>query len=758
MSDRADTGGAAATSGIERVTLPVLGMSCANCSATVERVLRRKVPGVAEATVNLALEQATIAYDPSRVGLDDLAGAVARAGFTLVLPSPTAAAARRRREQAHRERQRLRRELWLGIGLTVPIVLLSLGRGAGWFGGWNDAGWIDPVLALLATPVQFVTGGSFYRGGWRSLRAGGANMDVLVALGSSVAYFYSLAVLLLPGLDGRVEFATAAMIVTLIKVGKVLEAAARHRTTNALEKLVSLAPDTAHRLGDDGNEQDVPAAALRPGDLVRVRPGERIPADGTIRRGSSAVDESTFTGEPLPADRGPGDPVLGGSLNGDGALVVEVTASGAESALARIVRCVEQAQTGKAPLQRIADRVAGVFVPVIIGIALATFAAWWIAGGAFVPAMTRLVAVLVVACPCALGLATPTAIMVGSGLAASRGILFRDPAALERTCRLTTLLADKTGTLTEGRPRVTDWFVLPDAGLDEAELQRLATAAEAASEHPVARALREAAPADLPVCESLRAVPGRGVEAVVAGRTVRVGNPAWIEEQVALPAALRRRAGELAAQGRTVVLVAVDDRAAGLFAVADTIRPGTREAVVALEARGVDVVMITGDQEAAAAAVATELGIRAWEAGVLPEEKAELVAAHRADSCVVGMVGDGVNDAPALAAADVGIAMGHGSDVAVAAADVTLVSGHLRGVLRAMEISRRTVGTIRQNLVWAFLYNLLLVPAAAGALHGAGWLPPLLRDLHPMLAAAAMAASSVSVVTNSLRLGRARLP
>ncbi len=739
-----------------RLTLPVLGMTCANCAHTVERVLQRKVDGVTEASVNLALERVSVAFDPRRTSPEELAAAVARAGFTLVLPSPAAEAAAAQRERERRERRRLRRELVTGIALTVPLALLDLGHHLGWWRGGFAAA-VPWLRAALATPVLLITGRGFFRGGWRSLRAGGANMDVLVALGAGTAYAAGWAMLLrlLPG--GEPPFTTAAMIVTLIKVGKVLEAGARHRTTAALTQLASLSPDLAHRVDPLGNEQDVPVALLRPGDRVRVRPGERIPADGVVREGTSEVDESSFTGEPLPAGRGPGDAVLGGSTNGTGALLVEVTAAGADSALARIVRLVEAAQERKAPAQRLADRVAAVFVPAIVGVAVATFAFWWWWGGALSSALTRLVAVLVVACPCALGLATPTAVVAATGAAARAGLLFRDPAALERAHRLDVLLVDKTGTLTAGEPRVTDWVVAPESGLDAAELRRLAAGAEAASEHPVAAAVRAAAGgADLPEARDVRAVPGRGVEAAVAGRRVRVGAPAWLAPG-GLPASLAARAAALAAAGRTVAVVEVDGRPAGLLAVADTLRPGTRAAVARLQRRGVEVVMVTGDQPAVAAAVARELGIPAWEAGVPPEGKAELVDRYRAGGRVVtGMVGDGVNDAPALAAADVGFAMGHGSDVATGTAAVTLVRGHLRDVPRAMDLSRRAVTVIRQNLAWAFGYNLLLVPLAAGVLHGVDRAPSLLRDLHPALAAAAMAMSSVSVVTNSLRLTRWR--
>lgn len=734
------------------ITLPVLGMRCAGCSGNVERALNERTEGVVEASVNLALERATITYDPARIDLDGLAAVVSGAGYTLVLPDPDRSVALAQEEAQDREIARNRRELILGLACTVPLALLALGRGANWWGGWADTAAFGWAMWALATPVQVIVGRSFYVGGYRSLRGGGANMDVLVALGSSVAYFASLAVLVLPGVDGPLHFPTAAMILTLIRLGKLLEARARRRATGAVRGLLDLAPETAHLIGPLG-ETDVPVARIAPGDRVRVRPGERVPVDGEVVEGRAAVDMSAFTGEPLPVDCGPGDTVLGGAINRDGALVVRATAVGADSALAHITRLVEGAQEGKAPVQRLADRVAAVFVPVIVLIALGTFAAWWILGGEFQPALMRLTAVLVVACPCALGLATPVAVAVGSGLGARHGLLFRDPETLERTRGVNLLLVDKTGTITEGRPVVTDWLPARDADLDTDTLRDLVAAAEAPSEHPLGRAL--AGDADAARAGDFHATPGRGVTAIVDGRRIRVGAGDWIAPD-GLPEDLETYRRTLAAAGKTVVAVEIDDAPAGLAAISDEVRPGAAAAVTGLEARGIDVIMLTGDVQTAADAVAREVGINQAVASVRPEEKARIVREFHADCAVVGMVGDGVNDAPALAEADVGFAMGSGSDIAIATAGVTLVRGDLGDVLRAIRLSDRTLTTIRQNLAWAFGYNLLLVPAAAGALSGIDALPGLLRDVHPILAAAAMAASSLTVVFNSLRLGRAR--
>ncbi len=741
-----------------RGTFPVTGMTCANCAAAVERALRRRVPGVREATVNLASETVTVAYDPAAAAPEAMAAAVAAAGYGLVVPR--AGQRPQDAEQAARARDtaRQRRAFMAGAAGTAPLLLLAMGRDLGLLGAWSHAGWVDWLMFALATPVQFYAGGAYYAGAARSLRAGAANMDVLVALGTSVAYGYSAAVLLLPGLHGHLYFETAAVIVTLIRLGKLLEARARRRTGEALRGLLALAPATAHRLREDG-EEDVPAADLRPGDLIAVRPGERVPADGFVREGRSAVDESALTGESIPADKGPGDRVYGATINHEGALRVEVTGAGADTALARIVRLVQAAQAGRAPIQRQADRVAAVFVPAIIVIALGTFAAWWIIGGAFTPAMLRLVAVLVVACPCALGLATPTAVMVGTGVGARHGILMRNAAALEQTHRLQTLLLDKTGTVTAGKPEVAAWEEAPEGPIAGAELRRLAAAAEAASEHPLARAVVAAVEAEglsWPRAAAFAAAPGRGVEAEVGGRRVLAGRPAWLAERGVDLAPLAAAIARQQQSGRAVIALAVDGRAAGLAALADRERPGSAAAVAALRRLGLRLVLVSGDHERAAAAAAQAVGIEEWVAGVLPDGKEAVVRRHQGSGRLVGMVGDGINDAPALAAADVGIAVGTGADIALEAADVTLVRGDLGGVARAIDLSRAVMRTIRQNLFWAFFYNLLLVPVAAGALHGLAGLPHVLRELHPILAAAAMAGSSLTVVLNSLRLGRWR--
>jgi Cu+-exporting ATPase len=723
-------------------------MTCANCAGTVTRTLLKRTPGVLAADVDLAAETVTVEFDPALTDTAAMAAAVARAGYTLVVADgddgdPLAAA------QAV-EHAAQRRAFLVGLVCTLPLFVLTMGRDLGLLGAWTGAAWFGWALFALATPVQFVAGAAFYRQGWRSLRAGGANMDVLVAMGSSAAYLRALAVLLLPGVGGPLDFATGAVIITLVRLGKLLEVRARHRAGDAVRGLHELAPDTAARLAD-GIETEVPVAVLQPGDRVRVRPGGRVPVDGEIESGAAALDESAFTGEPLPVDRGPGERVLGGTICHDGSLVVRVTAVGAQTALARVAAAVRRAQLDRPPVQRLADRIAAVFVPVIAAIALGTLLWWWLVDGSLAQGLERLTAVLVVACPCALGLATPTAVLVGTGVGARHGILFRDTTALERARAVTTLLVDKTGTLTTGRPAAVAWALVPDAPCDRERLVALAAAAESPSEHPLARAFDGLAGPQ--AAEDFRAEPGCGIGALVDGHALRVGKPGWIAP-AGLPPALEAFRGEQARLGRTVIAVELDCAVVGAAALSDRLRPGAAAAVAALENRGIDVVMVTGDGQEAAEAVAAEAGVLQVIAGLSPEEKSGIAREFRADCAIVGMVGDGVNDAAALAAAEVGFALGHGSHIAVEAADVCLVKGGVEGVLRAMELSRRTLRTIHQNLAWAFAYNLLLVPTAAGLLHDAAWAPALLRDLDPMLAAAAMAFSSLSVVLNSLRLSR----
>lgn len=666
-------------------------------------------------------------------------------------------------DDAGHEYHVMRRRFIVATALTVPLVLIAMRRMIG-LGGLDHAlapGVLRWGELLLATPVVLWAGWIFHVRAWRSLALRSPNMFTLIGLGTTVAYLYSLVAVIAPGLfpasahghDGGpgLYFEAAAVIVTLVLLGQLLELRARHRTGAAIRGLLQLAPRTARRIGDDGSEHDVPLAHVRPGDRLRVRPGEKVPVDGVVLTGESRVDESMLTGEATPAAKRMGDAVVGATVNTTGALVMRAEKVGADTLLAQIVRLVTEAQRSRAPIQRLADRVAAWFVPAVVAVAVAAFVAWSAIGPdpRLAHALVAALSVLIIACPCALGLATPMSIMVAAGKGATAGVLFKDAAALERLARVDVLAVDKTGTLTVGRPRLTD--IVPASGTTEHDLLRLAAAVEAASEHPVAGAVvsgaREVGAGPLPPATRFAAHPGRGVTALVEDHDVLVGTAALLAEHGLSVNGLADRAAALREQARTVVHVAVDGRYAGLLAVADPVKPTTAEAVARLRAQGLRLVMLTGDSEPTARAVAAQLGIDDVVAGVLPSAKADAVARFQKSGLVVAMAGDGINDAPALAQADVGIAMGTGTDVAMHSAGVTLVKGDLRAIARARALSRATVRNIRQNLFFAFAYNALGVPIAAGLLY-----PVFGLLLSPMIAAAAMSVSSVSVIGNALRL------
>jgi Cu+-exporting ATPase len=748
------------------VELPLLGMTCANCAATIERRLN-KTDGVLEATVNYANEKALVKYVTGAVTRHDLVTAVRRAGYDVVESSADEMEDAEANARAAEIRHQWTR-LIVGIVFSLPLFLFSMSRDLGLIGMWAHANWVNWLFWGLATPVQFYVGWDYYVGGYKSLRNGSANMDVLVAMGSSVAYFYSIAVLLAKtffasdAIGDHVYFETSAVIITLIVLGKLLEARAKGRTSAAIKALIGLAPKTA-RVLRDGVETDIPIAAVAVGDTVLVRPGEKIPVDGIVVNGRSTIDESMITGESLPVAKQVGDEVIGATINKQGLLTIETSRVGKESALAQIIKLVEQAQGSKAPIQRIVDQVAAYFVPAVIAIALLTFVIWLLSGAGFVPALIRLTAILVIACPCAMGLATPTSIMVGVGKGAEKGVLFKNSAALEQAHRLTAIVLDKTGTITSGKPAVTDILLSSDAekaALDTHALLRLAASAEKGSEHPLGEAIVQAAAAQalpLSVPENFTAIAGHGIRAQVDGRELLLGNHRLMTREKVHLNGLEAKAAQLQQEAKTAMWVAVDGQASGLIAVADTIKEGSREAVAALRKLGLEVVMMTGDNEATAQAIARAVGIDRVFAEVLPGDKAAKVAALQAEGHKVAMVGDGINDAPALAQADVGLAIGTGTDVAMETADVTLMRGDLRSVPQAIRLSQATMRNIKQNLGWAFGYNVALIPIAAGVLAPFAWAPGFLRELHPILAAGAMAFSSISVVSNALRLRKLSL-
>jgi len=741
-----------------KVELPVTGMTCANCATNIERALNKKVSGIASASVNFASERATVGYIPGIATLPDIIRAIEAAGYGVISPEGISEEdAEQKARQAEIRDQTLK--FVVGVVFALPLFILSMARDFSLSGPWSHAVWVSWLFWALATPVQFYTGWDFYVNGFKSLRNKSANMDVLVAMGSSVAYFYSLALLLFPVLGPHVYFETSAVIITLIKLGKMLESRTKGRTGGAIRKLIGLRPKTATIIEQDA-EKEIPIARVQPGNTVLVRPGERIPVDGTVIEGSSSVDESMLSGEPLPVDKHTGDKVVGGTINGEGLLKFKAEAVGKDTVLAQIIRLVQEAQGSKAPIQALADKVAAVFVPVIIALAVAVFFIWWGIGGEFVPAMIRLVAVLVIACPCALGLATPTAIMAGTGKGAERGILFKNSEALETATKLDTIVLDKTGTITIGKPAVVDIIPLEPECKSPQDLLSLAASVEKGSEHPLGKAIvkqAESEKLDLTAPHEFKASGGLGVQARINGSRVMVGKPAWFNELKIPIESAAERIHQLQSQGKTVMVVARENRLCGLIAVSDELKPDSEAAIRELQNQNLNVVMITGDNLETAQAIGRQVQIDHIFAEVKPHEKSTRVKELQEKGQRVGMVGDGINDAPALAQADVGLAIGTGTDVAIETAGVILSSGSLSGVPRAIRLSRATMKTIKQNLFWAFGYNVILIPVAAGILYPFETLPNLLRQLHPILAALAMAFSSVSVVTNSLRLYKTKI-
>ena len=738
-------------------TLKLRGMSCASCASNIEEAIR-SVPGVSECNVNFGAEQATVQYDSQKVSIEKIQDAVDAAGYSATPLQDEMGTGEDDEEKAARkaESRDLMRKVVVGGIISVILIVGSLPMMTGiklpFIPAWLHNAWLQ--LALTA-PVQFWCGYSFYTGAWKAFKRHTATMDTLIALGTSAAFFYSLFATLFPGffinqgLMPEVYYETAAVVITLILLGRLFENRAKGQTSEAIRKLIGLQARDA-RVIRDGQEIDVPIQDVQVDDIILVRPGEKIPVDGEVVEGTSTIDEAMVTGESLPVKKQPGDEVIGATINKTGSFKFRTIRVGKDTVLAQIVKLVQQAQGSKAPIQRLADQVTGWFVPVVIAIAILTFVIWFNVMGNITLALVTTVGVLIIACPCALGLATPTSVMVGTGKGAENGILIKGAESLELAHKLQTIVLDKTGTITEGKPTVTDFVSVHRGAQNELRLIGLAAAVERNSEHPLAEAVvryaesQQVKPGE---AKEFEAVAGSGVQALVSDRQVQIGTQRWMEELGINPAQFQEHKANWEAQGKTVVLIAVDGAIEGVMGIADTLKPSSKEAVRSLKQLGLEVVMLTGDNRPTAEAIAREVGIVRVLAEVRPDQKAAQVLALQKEGKTVAMVGDGINDAPALAKADVGIAIGTGTDVAIAASDITLISGDIRGIITAIKLSKATIRNIRQNLFFAFIYNVLGIPIAAGILFPFfGWL------LNPIIAGGAMAFSSVSVVTNALRL------
>jgi Cu+-exporting ATPase len=749
--------------GVEKVTLPIHGMSCASCVKKVETALN-SLEGVMKASVNFATERATVQYIPGIVSVEDFRMAVKEAGYEVLEVEATKKEDMVDREKAAREAEyrKLKKKLMTGVILVIPVFILAYWKALGLSNIYNLAREVNFYLQLIfQTPIQFWVGWQFYVGAWKTAKHKSADMNTLIAVGTSAAYLYSVLATFFPwlfsgqGLSAEVYFDTAGAIIILILLGRLLEARAKGQTSEAIKKLIGLQAKTA-RVVRNGQEMDIPVEEVAIADLVVVRPGEKVPVDGLIKEGRSSVDESMITGESIPVEKNPGDQVIGATINRMGSFRFEATKVGKDTMLSQIIKMVEEAQGSKPPIARLADIIASYFVPVVIGIAIITFIIWYFFGPS--PALTyavlNFVAVLIIACPCALGLATPTSIMVGTGKGAENGVLIRGGEALETAHKLSAIVMDKTGTLTKGEPSVTD--IIEHNNFGREEVLRYAASAEKGSEHPLGEAIvNKAKEENLPLIDpkNFNAIAGRGIEATIDGKLLLMGNEKMMKDRGIPLNGLLKKAEELSNQGKTSMFVTLDQRPAGIIAVADTLKENSKEAVEALHKMGIEVAMITGDNRRTAEAIARQIGIDRVLAEVLPEVKADEVKKLQAEGKKVGMVGDGINDAPALAQADVGIAIGTGTDVAMESADITLISGDLRGVVTAIALSRATIRNIKQNLFWAFAYNTILIPVAAGVLF-----PFFGILLNPIFAAGAMAFSSVTVVSNALRLRRFKPP
>ncbi len=735
-------------------------MTCASCVARVEKALK-KIDGIGDVNVNLATEKVTVSFNPSQTGISKFTEVVEDAGYKLLPPEEEKGSGGNEEfesasEVQHKEAyKKLKTEFIFSAAVSIPVMVVSMLQMTSWFSNVNPLtpAEINKLLFLASTLVIFISGKRFFAAAWKLVKHFSADMNTLVAVGTGTAYIYStIAVLFpellnLPNAAGHIYFDTAVIIITLILMGRLLEARAKSKTSSAIKKLLGLQPKTA-RVVRNGIQSDISVKDVIHGDTIIVRPGEKIPVDGTITEGFSSVDESMITGESIPVEKTAGTKVIGGTINKNGSLTIKASAVGKDSVIARIVKLVEEAQGSKAPIQSLADKVASIFVPVVIGIAVITFLIWYfIIGIPFTSAMLNFIAVMVIACPCALGLATPTAIMVGTGVGASNGIMIKNAESLERLNSVTTVVFDKTGTITIGKPVVTN--IVTKNGIDENDLLRMAASVESKSEHPLGTAIVEfAASKNIKLDEitDFNSLTGNGIEAYSGDTKIIIGNPALMKnKEIRLNPEVIQEIEILSNEGKTVILVSVGKELAGMIAVADVLHNETRKVISELKKKKIQAVMLTGDNKRTASAIAKEAGIELVFSDVMPAEKAEIIGKLQAEGAVVAMVGDGINDSPALARADVGIAIGTGTDIAIESADITLINGNINEILSALNLSHKTIRTIKQNLFWAFIYNVIGIPLAALGL------------LNPMIAAGAMAMSSVSVVSNSLRLRKSKI-
>lgn len=746
--------------GIKTLTLPVEGMTCASCVARVEKVLK-KVDGVNEVNVNLATEKVTLSFDPSKVNLSKFSEVVEDAGYKLLPPEEkqentsddnVESASEIHHKEAYKK---LKSEFIFSAILSLPILLISMLCMTTWFKNWSPLSIeeTNKLLFIASTPVIFISGRRFFSAAWKLVKHFSADMNTLVAVGTGTAYLYSTIVVLFPELlnsptaSGHVYFDTAVVIITLILMGRLLESRAKARTSSAIKKLLGLQPKTTKVIRGK-SEIDVPIKDVLVNDIIIIRPGEKIPVDGVIIDGYSSVDESMITGESIPVEKTAGFKVIGGTINKNGSFTFKATAVGQETVIARIVKLVEQAQGSKAPIQSLADKVASIFVPVVIGIAVSTFLIWYLLIGiSFTSAMLNFIAVMVIACPCALGLATPTAIMVGTGLGASNGIMIKNAESLERLRLVNTIVFDKTGTITKGKPVITD--ILCKNGINEIDLIKIAASIEKKSEHPLGNAIVNYALENNIVTEEINkfnSLTGNGIEAVINNDQVLIGNLLLMKQRkIEIKKDTEIEVEQLSAKGKTPLFISVNNELKGIIAVADVIHNETKNVISALKNNNIETIMLTGDNKITAEAISIEAGIEKVFSEVMPAEKAEVVKKLQREGKVVAVVGDGINDSPALAQADVGIAIGTGTDIAIESADITLINGNIKDLLKALNLSSKTISTIKQNLFWAFIYNMIGIPLASLGL------------LNPIFAAGAMAMSSVSVVSNSLRLRKVKL-